>query len=422
VLTTTQDNEEIIERVAALDIGKAELMCCVRVPDQDHPGRRLQEVQPYPTLTRSVLRLADHLARLGVTRVVMEATADYWKPVFYLLEAAGLETWLVNAKDVKHLPGRPKTDKLDAVWLCKVAERQMLRPSFVPPPPIRRLRDLTRYRADLVAARTAEKQRAEKLLEDACIKLSSVVADIFGVSGRDMLAALVAGERDPKVLAQLARRSMRAKIAVLEEAFTGHFTGHHAFLLGTMLRRVDAISADIATLDARIAEQAAPLTAAVAQLDEIPGISLASAYVILAEIGTDMARFPTAGHLASWARLAPGIKESAGKKKGKGSTGHGNAYLASVLGNAAAGAAKTDTFLGEKYRRIARRRGSKRAIVALGRSILVIAWHLLSDPDARFSDLGPGYYAARIDPERRKHNHIRQLEALGYTVTLQPAA
>jgi transposase len=422
VLTTTQDNEEIIERVAALDIGKAELMCCVRVPDQDHPGRRLQEVQAYPTLTRSVLRLADHLARLGVTRVVMEATADYWKPVFYLLEAAGLETWLVNAKDVKHLPGRPKTDKLDAVWLCKVAERQMLRPSFVPPPPIRRLRDLTRYRADLVAARTAEKQRAEKLLEDACIKLSSVVADIFGVSGRDMLAALVAGERDPKVLAQLARRSMRAKIAVLEEAFTGHFTGHHAFLLGTMLRRVDAISADIATLDARIAEQAAPLTAAVAQLDEIPGISLASAYVILAEIGTDMARFPTAGHLASWARLAPGIKESAGKKKGKGSTGHGNAYLASVLGNAAAGAAKTDTFLGEKYRRIARRRGSKRAIVALGRSILVIAWHLLSDPDARFSDLGPGYYAARIDPERRKHNHIRQLEALGYTVTLQPAA
>jgi len=379
-------------------------------------------VQACPAMTRSVLRLADHLARLGVTRVVMEATADYWKPVFYLLEAAGFETWLVNAKDVKHLPGRPKTDKLDAVWLCKVAERQMLRPSFVPPPPIRRLRDLTRYRADLVAARTAEKQRAEKLLEDACIKVSSVVADIFGVSGRDMLAALVAGERDPKVLAQLARRSMRAKIAVLEEAFTGHFTDHHAFLLGTMLRRVDAISADIAALDERIAEQAAPLAAAVAQLDEIPGISLASAYVILAEIGTDMARFPTAGHLASWARLAPGISESAGKKKGKGSTGHGNAYLASILGNAAAGAAKTDTFLGEKYRRIARRRGSKRAIVALGRSILVIAWHLLSDPGARFCDLGPGYYVTRIDPERRKHNHIRQLEALGYTVTLQPTA
>ena len=348
MLTTTQDNEEIIERVAALDIGKAELMCCVRVPDEDHPGRRLQEVQPYPAMTRSVLRLADHLACLGVTRVVMEATADYWKPVFYLLEAAGFETWLVNAKDVKHLPGRPKTDKLDAIWLCKVAERQMLRPSFVPPPPIRKLRDLTRYRADLVAARTAEKQRAEKLLEDACIKISAVISDIFGVSGRDMLAALAAGERDPKVLAQLARRSMRAKITVLEEAFTGHFTGHHAFLLRTMLGRVDAISADIAALDARIATEAAPLADAVARLDEIPGISLASAYVILAEIGTDMTRFPTAGHLASWARVAPGIKESAGKKKGKGSTGHGNAYLASILGNAAAGAAKTDTFLGEQ--------------------------------------------------------------------------
>jgi transposase len=237
-----------------------------------------------------------------------------------------------------------------------------------------------------------------------------------------MLGALVAGERNPKVLAQMARRSMRLKITVLEEAFTGYFTDHHAFLLGTMLGRVDAISADIAALDARIAEQAAPLAGSVARLDDIPGISLASAYVILAEIGTDMTRFPTAGHLASWARLAPGVKESAGKKKGKGTTGHGNAYLASILGNAAAGAGKTDTFLGERYRRIARRRGSKRAIVAVGRSILVIAWHLLSSPGIPFHDLGPGYYAARIDPERRKHSHVRQLEALGYTVTLEPAA
>jgi transposase len=295
VLSRTQDSEEIVERVAALDIGKAELMCCVRVPDEDYPGRRLQEVAAYSTLTRSLLSMADRLACLGVTRVVMEATADYWKPVFYLLESAGFETWLVNAKDVKHLPGRPKTDKLDAVWLCKVAERQMLRPSFVPPPPIRQLRDLTRYRADLVAARTAEKQRVEKLLEDAQIKLSAVVTDIFGVSGRDMLAALVAGERSPKALAQLARRSMRAKITILEEAFTGHFTGHHAFLLGTMLRRVDAISADIAALDEQIAAHAAPLAEVVARLDEIPGISLTSAYVILAEIGTDMTRFPTPG-------------------------------------------------------------------------------------------------------------------------------
>ena len=342
--------------------------------------------------------------------------------MFYLLEAAGFETWLVNAKDVKHLPGRPKTDKLDAVWLCKVAERQMLRPSFVPPPQIRQLRDLTRYRADLVRACTAEKQRAEKLLEDAQIKLSVVATDIFGVSGRDMMAALVAGERNPKVLAQLARRTLRKKITLLEEAFTGHFTDHHAFLLGKMLARVDAISGDVAALDARIDEQIAPFAETVARLDEIPGISLVAAHVILAEIGTDMIRFPTAGHLVSWARLAPGVKESAGKKKGKSTAGHGNAYLAAVLGNAAAGAAKTDTFLGERYRRIARRRGSKRANVAVGRSILVIAWHLLSDPEARFTDLGPGFYATRIDPQRRMRGHIRQLEALGYKVTLQPAA
>ena len=259
MLAKTQDNEEIIERVAALDIGKAELVCCVRVPEEDRPGRRLQEVETYSTMTRSLLGMADRLACLGVTRVVMEATSDYWKPVFYLLEAAGFETWLVNAKDVKHLPGRPKTDRLDAIWLCKVAERQMIRPSFVPPPQFRRLRDLTRYRADLVAARTAEKNRVEKLLEDAQIKLSVVVSDIFGVSGRDMLAALVAGERNPKVLAQLARRTMRRKITVLEEAFTGYFTDHHAFLLARMLARVDAITADIAALDTRIEARDRPV-------------------------------------------------------------------------------------------------------------------------------------------------------------------
>jgi transposase len=422
VLAKTQDNEEIIERVAALDIGKAELVCCVRVPDEDHRGRRLQEVESYPTMTRALLCMADRLACLGVTRVVMEATSDYWKPVFYLLEAAGFETWLVNAKDVKHLPGRPKTDKLDAVWLCKVAERQMIRPSFVPPPPIRKLRDLTRYRADLVAARTAEKNRVEKLLEDAQIKLSVVVSDIFGVSGRDMLAALVAGERNPKVLAQLARHTMRKKITVLEEAFTGYFTDHHAFLLGRMLTRTDAITGDIAALDARIGEEIAPLAAAVRKLDEVPGINLAAAHAIIAEIGLDMARFPTAGHLVSWAKYAPGVNESAGKKKGKNSTGHGNTYLARILGNAAAAAGKTDTFLGERYHRIARRRGAKKANVAIGRSILVIIWHLLSDPDARFHDLGPDFYATRIDPERRRRNHVRQLEALGYKVILERAA
>jgi transposase len=422
VLEETQDTEEIIERVAALDIGKAELVCCIRVPGQGKRGKRLQEVRTYSTMTRSLLVLADRLGELGVTRVVMEATSDYWKGPFYLLEAHGFETWLVNAKDVKHLPGRPKTDRLDAVWLCKVAERQMLRPSFVPPPEIRRLRDVARYRVDLVEVRTAEKQRVEKLLEDAQIKLSVVAADIFGVSGRAMLAALIAGERDPKVLAQLARGRMRAKLSILQEAFTGHFSDHHAFLLAKMLTRVDALDADIAELDRKLGELVAPFAQAADRLDEICGVGRTAAQVIIAEIGTDMGRFPTPGHLTSWAKFAPGVKQSAGKTKGKSSTGHGNRYLARVLGEAAVAAGRTDTFLGERYRRIARRRGAKRAIVAVGRSILVIVWHLLADPTVRFHDLGPGFYHTRIDTERRKRNHIRQLEALGYKVTLQPAA
>jgi len=422
VLQEAQDREEIIERVAALDIGKAELACCVRVPHEGRRGRRLQEVRAYSTMTGSLLGLADRLRCLGVTRVVMEATSDYWKPVFYILEAHGFETWLVNAKDVKHLPGRPKTDKLDAVWLCKVAERQMIRPSFVPPPQIRRLRDVTRYRIDLVAVRTAEKQRVEKLLEDACIKLSSVASDIFGVSGRAMLDALAAGERSPKALAQLARSVLRRKISALEEAFTGHFTEHHAFLLGKMLARIDALDADIAELDARIEAMTAPFASAVERLDEIPGIGPIAAAIILAEVGLDMTRFPTAQHLCSWAKFTPGVKESAGKKKGKSATGHGNRYLARVLGEAAVGAARTDSFLGERYRRIARRRGKKKAVVAVGRSILVIVWHLLSDPDARYSDLGSDFFDQRINPERRKRAHIHQLEALGYKVTVEPAA
>jgi len=391
VLAETRDDEVIIERIAAVDVGKAELACCVRVPDERRPRRRLQEVEVYPAMTRSLLRLADRLRCLGVTRVVMEATSDYWKPVFYVLEAAGSGTWLVNAKDVKHLPGRPKTDKLDCIWLCKVAERQMIRPSFVPPPPIRRLRDMTRYRIDLVTTRTAEKQRAEKLLEDACIKLSVVASDIFGVSGRAMMASLIAGERDPKVLAQLARTAMRRKISALEEAFTGHFTDHHAFLLAKMLARVDALDADIAELDAVIEQMIAPFASAAERLDEVTGIGLVAAAVIIAEIGTDMTRFPTSGHLVSWAKYAPGVKESAGKKKGAGTTGHGNPYLARVLGEAAIATSRTGTFLGERFRRIARRRGSKKAIVAVGRSILVIIWHLLSDPTARYADLGPGF-------------------------------
>lgn len=422
MLTQTEDEEQIIERVAALDIGKAEVVCCVRLPASPGGKRRVQEVTTHSTMTRSLTELANRLVELGIERVVMEATSDYWRPPFYLLEAHGLQPWLVNAKDVKHLPGRPKTDVLDAVWLCKVAERQMLRPSFVPPRPVRRLRDLTRYRIDLVGARNAEKNRIEKLLEDACIKLSVVASDIFGVSGREMMSALIAGEQDPRVLAQMARSSMRKKIPALEEAFTGHFDAHHRFLLSTMLGRIDQIDHDIAAVDGQIEAHLVPFGDAAARLDEIPGIGPVAAAIIIAEIGVDMARFPTPGHLTSWAKFAPGLKSSAGKDKGNGSTGHGNRYLARALGEAAVGASKTSTFLGARYRRLARRRGKKKALVAVGRSILVIIWHLLSDADARYEDLGADHHDRHVNTETVKRVHVRQLEALGYTVTLQPAA
>jgi transposase len=426
VFVESDDDEQIIERVAALDIGKAEIVCCIRLPAADGGKRRVQEVSTHSTMVPSLCELANRLVELGVQRVVMEATSDYWRPPFYLFEAHGLDPWLVNAKDVKHLPGRPKTDRLDAVWLCKVAERQMLRPSFVPPVDIRRLRDLTRYRADLVGVRTAEKNRVEKLLEDGCIKLSVVASDIFGASGRAMMAALIAGQRDPQVLAELARARMRVKIPRLEEAFAGlplgTFDDHHRFLLSRMLTRIDAVSADIAAVEAEIGDHLAPFADAVARLDEIPGVGPDVAAVIIAEIGLDMSRFPTPGHLASWAKFAPGINSSAGKTKGNGSTGHGDRYLASVLGEAAVNAGRTDTFLGTRYRRLARRRGKKKAIVAVGRSILVIIWHLLADPDTRFRELGADYYDRRVNTLAKRRNHIRQLEALGYKVTLEPAA
>jgi len=426
VFAESEDDERIIERVAALDIGKAEVVCCVRLPAPAGKSRRVQEVSTHSTMVGSLSELANRLVELRIERVVMEATSDYWRAPFYLFEAHGLDPWLVNARDVKHLPGRPKTDVLDAVWLCKVAERQMLRPSFVPPHEIRRLRDLTRYRADLVEVRTAEKNRVEKLLEDACIKLSVVASDIFGVSGRDMLAAMIAGERDPKRLADLARSRMRPKIGLLEEAFAGlkvaTFGEHHRFLLARMLARIDQTNADIAALEAQIEEHLVPFADAVARLDEIPGIGPTAAAVIIAEIGTDMTRFPTPGHLCSWAKFTPTIKSSAGKNKGNAATGKGNRYLARVLGEAALGAGRTHTFLGARYRRIARRRGKKKATVALGRSLLVIIWHLLSDPETRFEDLGADHYDRRVSTTAKKRSHIRGLEALGYTVTLNPAA
>jgi transposase len=412
---------EQFSRVCAIDIGKAGLVACVRVPHDTNPHRRVQEVREYTTVTPALLALADWLRCQQVQVVAMEATSGYWKPVFYLLEAEGFQCWLLNARHVKNVPGRPKTDKLDAVWLAKVVERGMCRPSLVQPKDLRQLRDLTRYRRSLVREQTREKQRLEKVLEDAQIKLDSVISDLHGVSGRKMLEAMIAGQRDPRALADLAHGRMRTKLPQLRQALTGHFEDHHAFICAAMLRRIDGLTADIAALDARIDVLVAPFAAAAEKLDEIPGIGPRSAQELIAEIGVTMTVFPTAAHLVSWAKFAPIDKQSAGRAK-SASTGKGNPWLAGALGEIVAGLARTDTFLSDRYRRLARRRGKKRAIVAVGNSVLTIIWHVLSQPDTHYHDLGPGYHEARLNKHRRQRDLVRQLEHLtGQKVTLNPS-
>lgn len=421
-----RDEERIVQRVAALDIGKAELVCCIRLPGEDGRTRRRQEVSTHSTMVGSLTALATRLVELGIERVVMEATSEYWKPPFYLFEAHGLNPWLVNARDVKHLPGRPKTDVQDSVWLCKVAERGMLRPSFVPPVQIRQLRGLTRYRANLVDQRTAEKNRVEKLLEDACIKLSVVASDIHGVSGRAMLEAMIAGQRDPTVLADLARTRLRTKIPQLEQAFAGlrlgTFTDHHARLLRHMLAHIDHLNATITALEDDITTALAPFTTQVTAIAQIPGVSGTAAAAIIAEIGVDMTRFPTPAHLASWAKVCPLAKSSAGKTRGKTTTGKGNRYLARALGETATAAGRTKTRLGARYHRLAHRRGKKPAVVAVARSQLIAAWHLLANPTIGYLELGPDYYNHPLDNEMKKRRYVRELEAIGYHVTLRETA
>jgi transposase len=437
--------ELLVARVAAIDVAKASGKVCVRLPGR--AGRRVSRVWDVAATSGAVTDLAEHLVGQRIEKVTVESTSDYWRIWYYLLEAAGLDVQLVNAREVKNVPGRAKTDKLDAVWLAKLTEKGLLRPSFVPPAPIRRLRDYTRLRTDLTHDRSRQVQRLEKLLEDALIKISAVATDIMGVSGRAMIEALIAGQRDPKVLAGLARGRMKTKHSALVAALDGRFDDHHAELARMLLDQIDALTTQIDTLTARIDQLLAAMPdaqpvdprpggptpgqsidtvsdaalGAVDRLDEIPGIGPHAAQVILAEIGLDMSRFPTPAHLVSWAKLCPRTIQSGPLTRG-GKTGKGNPYLKGTLGDAAAAAAKTNTFLGERYRRIVKRRGKLKALVAVARSILVIVWHLLTDSAARFHDLGPDYHTRRIDLERRMRNHIAQLTAMGYRVTLEPAA
>ena len=438
----SDDDGPVIARAAAIDVAKATGMICTRVPHASKPGRKVTKVWEVDATTAAIIELAGHLTALGIERVVLEATGDYWRCWHYLLSSAGLECWLVNARDVKNVPGRPKSDKLDAVWLCKLNEKNMVRRSFVPAEPMRQVRDWTRDRFDLVADRTRVRQRVEKLLEDALLKMSVVITDIFGVSGRAIMAALIDGQRDPAELAALAvPRIIKNKRGALEQALTGRFTGHHAARLEMLLAQHDQLTALIDQVTTRIdqaitalppAPPADPASgpgtpaagdaylSAVERLCEIPGIGPEIARSIIGEIGLDVTGvFGTATRLCSWAKVAPRTVQS-GASKRSGKTGKGNFYLKSGLGQAATGAAKTDTFLGERYRRLVKRMPKAKAKTAIARSILVIVFELLADPAKRYKDLGSGHYAKRMDTGRRTSKLTSELRALGWEVTLAP--
>lgn len=409
--------DRFVERCAALDVHKDSIAACVRVPGE---GRaRLQEVRTFGTMTGDLLELRDWLSSFQVTIVGMESTGVYWQNVYRLLED-DFECWLLNAQHVKNLPGR-KSDVLDAVWLCELVEHGLVRSSFVPPKPIRRLRDLTRYRKTLIQERTRQAQRLEKFLQDAGIKLSSVASDKLGVSGRAMLDALVAGSTDPEVLADLAKGRLRAKIEKLQRALAGRFEAHHALMVGEILAHIDFLEESIERISTEIGRVVAPFAPLIKLLKTIPGVDQRSAECILAEIGIDMTRFLTAAHLASWAGICPGNDESAGKHR-SGRTRKGNKWLRTTLTECANAAVRSKgTYFSAQYGRLKGRRGHKKAIGAVRHSILVVAYHILKN-ERDYRDLGADYFLKREGDDAYKKRLVRQLERLGYNVELQELA
>jgi transposase len=417
----------LLERCAGIDIGKDEVVACVRTPGVGRRGRH-KETRSFRSFVGDLEAMADWFADAGVTEVAMEATGSYWKPVWEVLEERAFELKLVNAHHLRILPGR-KSDVLDAEWIAELLEHGLLAGSFVPPRVIRELRDLTRYRKRLVQAHTQECQRIQKTLEDAGIKLDSVVSDVLGVSGRLMLRALIEGERNPERLAELAKGRLRKKLPDLQRALRGRFGDHHALLIGMSLDHIAHLEATMSRLDDQIdavfdsntSEDGIPFVRARDHLDTIPGVAKRAAESIIAEIGVDMSRFPTAGHLASWAGVAPGNNITGGKR-GSGKTTKGDVWLGEVLNQCAWAAARTrDTYLSAQFWRLARRIGKKKAAMAVGHSILVICWHLITN-DTDYQDLGGDYFTRRNDPDRHRDRLIEQLHGLGYRVTLDRVA
>ena len=438
-----EDHEVVYERVAAVDVAKASGVVCLRAPDPARPGRFASRIwDEVPAMRAAIEAVGRELLAHRVQMVTLESTSDYWRIWYYVLEDIGLAVQLVSAWQAKNLKGRPKTDRLDAMWLARLTQQGMLRPSFVPPAAIRRVRDFTRARQDLVAERTRCLQRVEKLLEDAMIKVTSVAKD--GLKAKSVVAmvqALIAGERDPRALADLAKGPLRGKRDALAEALDGMFDSHHGVIAKSLLDQVAFLDQRITLMEdqataalAAVPESwgvdpsgeagpaagtspGSPVLAAAHRLAEIPGISVWLAIVIIAEIGLNMAMFPTPAHLVSWLGLCRSAAQS-GTRHGKGKPKKGNSYARAAAGQAAIGAARTATFLGARYSRIARRRGKPIAQTAVARSIMIIVWHLLNDPAARYRDLGPDWHARHINRDKKIRTHIQGLQALGVTVAI----